>query len=52
MSIYDEVYGINYKSAQQQMNILVQQITQQGAAGFESLDELEHNVRSHLKKCN
>lgn len=47
MSLYDEVYGINYKSAQQQMNILVQQITQQGAAGFESLDELEKWAGEH-----
>lgn len=47
MSLYDEVYGIKYKSAQQQNAILVQQITQQGVAGFDSLEQLEEWAHEH-----
>lgn len=47
MSLYDEVYGIKYSSAAQQMSILTQQISQQGTAGFESIEELEKWAQEH-----
>ena len=47
MSLYDEVYGVKYKSAQQQMNILIQQISQQGTAGFDNIADLEQWAHDH-----
>ena len=41
MALYDDVYGLTYNSAQEQMSLLNQAIVQQGSKGFESLEELK-----------
>ena len=48
MSLYDEVYGLKYRSASEQMSLLVQSIQQKGYDGFESLGDLEKWAHDHL----
>jgi len=51
MSLYDEVYGLNYKSAESQIRILQSAIKQQAGVGFESLEDLEKWAKEyHLDK--
>lgn len=47
MSLYDDVYGLTYKSAEEQMKLLVQSISQQTGKGFSSLDELKQWAEDH-----
>ena len=48
MSLFDEVYGLKYRSASEQMSLLVQSIQQKGYDGFESLGDLEKWAHDHL----
>lgn len=48
MALYDDVYGLTYASAKEQMTLLNQAIAQQGNAGFESREELEMWAHDHL----
>jgi len=48
MSLYDDVYGITYKSAEQQKSLLTEALRQQNGKGFESLDELKAWAHEHL----
>jgi len=41
MSLYDEVYGLKYKSAEEQIKLLIAGMKQQTGIGFESLEDLE-----------
>ena len=51
MSLYDEVYGLKYKSAEEQIKLLVSGMKQQANIGFESVDELEKWAHDyHLDK--
>lgn len=47
MSLFDEVYGLKYKSAEDQTRLLVAGMKQQIGVGFESLDELEAWAHDH-----
>lgn len=40
MSLYDEVYGLKYKSAEEQIKLLLSGMKQQMNIGFETVDEL------------
>ena len=51
MSLYDEVYGLKYKSAEEQIKLLVSGMKQQTNIGFESVEELEKWAHDyHLDK--
>lgn len=47
MSLYDEVYGLKYKSAEEQMQLLLSSMKQQMGQGFKSLDELVEWAHEH-----
>jgi len=47
MSLYDEVYGLKYKSAEEQTKLLIASIRQQAGIGFESREELEKWAHEH-----
>ena len=47
MSLYDEVYGLKYKSAEEQMLLLISALKQQAGVGFESLEALENWAHDH-----
>ena len=47
MALYDEVYGLNYKSAEEQTKLLLASMKQQSGIGFESLEELEKWAHDH-----
>lgn len=48
MSLYDEVYGLKYRSASEQMSLLIQSIQQKGYDGFSTLGDLETWAHEHL----
>lgn len=48
MSLYDDVYGMTYQSAQKQIEILNQEIKQQVGTGFETIEELQDWAHEHL----
>lgn len=48
MSLYDEVYGLKYTSAKEQMALLTQGLKQQNGQGFETLEDLEQWAHDHL----
>lgn len=51
MSLYDEVYGLSYRSAEEQMLIANESIQQRAGVGFESLKELKQWAHDmHLDK--
>lgn len=51
MALYDEVYGLNYKSAEEQIKLLLAGMKQQMGIGFENLEELEKWAHDyHLDK--
>lgn len=51
MSLYDEVYGLKYKSAEEQNLLLLAGMKQRMGIGFESLEELEQWAHDyHLDK--
>lgn len=47
MSIFDEVYGLKYKSAQEQMMLNLQMMDQQSEKGFATIDDLEQWAHEH-----
>ena len=47
MSLYDDVYGLTYKSAVESMNITAQAISQHVGIGFSSLDELKEWAKEY-----
>lgn len=47
MSLYDDVYGLSYKSASEQMQLNVEAIQQQYNKGFSSIEELEEWAHDH-----
>lgn len=47
MSLYDEVYGLTYKAAENKLAILNAEIKQQVGIGFSSLEELEDWAHEH-----
>lgn len=51
MSLYDDVYGLTYKNALEQYNLLLQSMSQYVGKGFDSLEELITKAHSfHLDK--
>jgi len=48
MSVYDDVYGISFDTAKQQIDILNQEIAQQYAKGFDSEDDVANWAKHHL----
>lgn len=51
MALYDEVYGLSFESASEQMKLNVQAIDMQRNKGFNSLDDLKQWARdNHLDK--
>lgn len=48
MSLYDDVYGLSYKSAEEKTHILAAELKEQTGKGFESVDELEEWAHDHL----
>lgn len=48
MSLYDDVYGKTYESAQRQIAILNSEIEQQVGIGFESQEELVEWAKDHM----
>lgn len=48
MSLYDDVYGLSYKAAEQKINILNAEIKQYIGQGFSSLEELKQWAEEHL----
>lgn len=47
MSLYDEVYGLKYKSAQEQIQLLLAAMKQQTGIGFDSEEELKEWAHNH-----
>lgn len=47
MSLYDEVYGLKYKEAEDQIRLLLDALKQRVGVGFDSLDELEEWAHDH-----
>lgn len=47
MSLFDDVYGLKYKSAEEQMRLLAASLKQQAGIGFESVEELETWAHEH-----
>lgn len=47
MALYDEVYGLKYKSAEEQIKLLLASMKQQAGIGFESLEDLEKWAHDH-----
>ena len=48
MSLFDDVYGVSYKKAEEKTNILVEELKAQSGQGFESLDDLVSWAHDHL----
>ena len=48
MSLYDDVYGLTYQSAEKQIKFLNEEIKQQVGIGFSSLEELTEWAHDHL----
>lgn len=48
MSLYDDVYGLSYKKAEEKTNILVEELKAQTNQGFESLEDLVNWAHDHL----
>lgn len=48
MSLYDNVYGITYREAETQINILEQALEQRDGKSFDKLEELEDWAKGHL----
>lgn len=48
MSLYDDVYGLSYKSAEEKTAILNAEISSAIGQGFESREELEEWAKGHL----
>ncbi len=46
-NLYDEVYGIKYRSAEDQIRLLLAGMKQQQGVGFSSLEELEEWAHDH-----
>lgn len=47
MSLFDEVYGLKYKSAEDQIKLLTQAMKQQVGVGFNSVEDLEKWAHDH-----
>ena len=47
MALFDEVYGLKYKSAEEQIKLLLASMKQQAGIGFETIDELEKWAHDH-----
>ena len=47
MSLYDDVYGLRYQSAAEQMQLLTNAFRQQSGQGFESLEDLQQWAHDH-----
>lgn len=47
-NLYDDVYGLSYKTAETKLNILNSEITSFVGQGFSSLEELEQWAHDHL----
>lgn len=47
MSLYDEVYGLKYKAADEQIKLLLGAFRQQKGIGFDSLEDLEKWAHEH-----
>lgn len=47
MALYDEVYGLKYKSAEEQMKLILEAMKNQAGIGFESLEDLEEWAHGH-----
>ena len=48
MSLYDDVYGLSYKKAEEKTAILVEELKAQSSQGFSSVEELEEWAHDHL----
>lgn len=48
MSLYDDVYGLSYKAAEDKINILNAEIKNNVGQGFSSIDDLEEWAHNHL----
>ena len=48
MSLYDDVYGLSYKKAEEKTNVLVEELKAQTNQGFESLEDLVNWAHDHL----
>lgn len=48
MSLYDNVYGITYREAETQINVLEQALEQRDGKSFDKLEELEDWAKGHL----
>lgn len=48
MSLFDDVYGLSYKRAEEKTNILVEELKAQTNQGFESLEDLVSWAHDHL----
>ena len=48
MAIYDDVYGLSFKNAEQKISILNAEISAMAGQGFSSLEELEEWAHDHL----
>ena len=48
MSLFDDVYGLSYKKAEEKTNILVEELKAQTNQGFESLEDLVSWAHDHL----
>lgn len=48
MSLFDDVYGLSYKKAEEKTNILVEELKAQTSQGFESLEDLVSWAHDHL----
>lgn len=47
MALYDEVYGLNYQSAEKGMRLIAESIQQQSGIGFATMDELKQWAHEH-----
>lgn len=48
MSLFDDVYGLSYKSAESKSNILNEELKDHVGQGFSSIEELEEWAHDHL----
>lgn len=48
MSLYDDVYGLTYKQAETQLNLLEQSLEQRDGKVFETKDKLEEWAENHM----
>ena len=48
MSLYDDVYGLSYKSAEEKTHILAAELKEHAGKGFGSVEELEEWAHDHL----